>query len=195
MATYEVYVGGPATANYSRAMFPAPPFNAAGAQFIAVTPAAHKGPTSFGLTRVIDVSQRAMAEFLKNNALVQGDVLGSIIIPQNVLLRGFYYEVQNASGGANPLTITPSLRGVGGGTLPAIAGNTQGAKGFAKTGASAWVGTNATVGVIATNGADFFIGAPTILDLTLTAMNATSKLGALKLLITPLVDNLDHGQY
>lgn len=191
MATFEIYVGGPPSANYSRSMLPAPPFNPAGAAFLAMTPAAHKGPTGYGLTRVIDVEQHAMAEFLRENTLAQGDILGSIIIPQNVILKGFFYEVQRAQGTATT-TITPSLRGVTGGTLPVIAANTAG-KGYAKTGATAWTSTNASLGD-ETDGADFFIATPTILDLTLTVLPA-SGLGALRLLITPMVENLDHGQY
>src|SRR5688572_32528725 len=120
MATHELYVGGPASSNYSRAMFPAPPFNAAGAAFLAVRPSAHKGPATYNMERVIDTTQHAMAEFLRNTAVVQGDVLGVSLLPRRTILEGFFYEVETAVGAATVLT--PSIRGFAG-TIPTINAN------------------------------------------------------------------------
>lgn len=193
MATHEIYVGGPPSANYSRSMFPAPPFSAGSAVFQGIRPAAHKGNTGYALTRVLDTAQAAMAEFLRENTVAQGDVLGSILIPQNVLFKGVFWLLESPTG-TGTTTITPSLRGVTGGTLPTIAANgAAGTKGFAKLGSTAWKTTSASVEG-ENNGNDFFIAAPTILDLTLTALPA-GGLGALRLTLSPLVTELLSGQY
>lgn len=193
MATFEVYVGGPPTANYSRAMFPAVPFNASSPAFTGIRPAAHKGNTGYSLTRVIDTAQHAMAEFLRETTLAEGDVLGSIIIPQDVIFKGLFYRLETPQGTA-ATSITPSLRNVTGGTFPVIAANgTAGTKGFAKAGSTAWKSTS--VAIEGTdNGNDFFIAAPTVLDLTLTTLPA-SKLGTLRLVLAPIVTELVNGQY
>lgn len=191
MASFEIYQGGPSTSNFSRAQFPSAPFVASAAAFQAAKVAAHKGPTGYGLTRVLDTTDTAFAEFLRNNTIAQGDVLGSILIPKNVIYKGMYFEVENAQGTATT-TITPSLRSVAGGTFPAIAANTVG-KGYGRVGATAWQSTSASLGDAA-DGTEFFIAEPTILDLTLTVLPA-SKLGALRLILTPMVENLYHGQY
>lgn len=183
MAIHEIYIGGAPTANYSRSMYPAPPFNAASGTAQALKVAAHKGPTSYGLTRVIDTSDFALGEFLRENTLAEGDVLGSILIPKDVLFKGVFFSVENAAGEA--LTLTPSLRGAASGTLPTIDGNAVG-KGFAKLGGAAWIDETG-----AAAGDDFYIAEPTVLDLTLTAF---TELGTLKLIITPLVDTLYHGR-
>lgn len=188
MAIHEIYVGGPPTRNYSRAMFPAPPFVASAAPFQAVKVAAHKAPTSFGLTRVIDTDDHALGEFLRENSVVQGDALGAILIPKNVLLKGFFFEVERVAG--EPLVITPSLRGVAGATLPTINGNALG-KGYAKLGSTAWQSANGSL-ADAADGTDWFIADPAIVDLTLTTLSP-GKLGGLRLIITPMVENLYHG--
>lgn len=183
MAIREMYIGGPPSANYSRAMFPSAPFEAGSAAMQQVRVAAHKGPTSYGLTRVIDTSDHAVAEFLRNTTLAQGDVLGVCLIPKDVVMKGFFFAVESVAGEA--LTITPSLRGVAGATLPTIDGNAIG-KGFAKLGGLAWISETG-----AAAGDDWFNAEPAILDLTLTAF---TDLGGLRLIITPLVDTVYHGQ-
>lgn len=192
MATHELYVGGPSTANYSRAMFPAPPFNAASAAFTGIRPAAHKGNTGYSLTRVLDTANKAIAEFLRENAVAQGDVIGSVIIPQDVIFKGLFYRLESPTG-TGATVITPSLRGVGAATFPTIDANAAaGSKGFAKAGNAAWVTTSASIEAGA--GEDFFIAAPTILDLTLTTLPADG-LGALRLTLAPIVTELVNGQY
>lgn len=183
MATYEIYIGGAPTANYSRSMFPAPPFVAASASAQALKVAAHKGPTSYSLGRVIDTTNHAMGEFLRESTLAQGDVLGSILVPKDLIAKGVFFSVENPAGEA--LVITPSLRGVAAATLPTIDGNVVG-KGVAMFGGTAWVSTTAALA-----GDEFFIAEPTVLDLTLTTF---TTLGPLRLVITPLVDTLYHGQ-
>lgn len=183
MAIHEIYIGGAPTANYSRAMLPAPPFNANSGSAQALKVAAHKGPTSYGLTRDINTADYSLAEFLRENTVAEGDVLGSILIPKDILVKGVYFEVMNPAGEA--LVITPQLRGVAAATLPTIDGNVAG-KGFAMLGGSEWVDETAAV-----DGDAFFIAEPTVLDLVLTTY---TTLGALHLTITPLVDTLYHGR-
>ena len=176
-------------------MFPAPPFNAAAASFLAVTPAAHKAPVAYELGRVIDpAASFSLQEYLRNAAVVQGDVLGAILIPKNCRLRGMYYEVERAAtaagGAAVVCTITPSLRG--GGAFPAIAAGTAGARGYAQVDQAAWTASNAVIDV--TDG-DWWIHTPTVLDLTLTALVAESNLDTLRLVLIPHVEYMATGQF
>lgn len=200
MATHEIYIGGPPTANYSRAMFPAPAFNAAAAWALALKPSAHKGPTDYQLGRVLkpgttgstmNANDYALQEFIRNNTVAQGDVLGSILVPPNCIFKGMFYRNNTAVGAA--MVITPSLRGVTGGTFPTINGNTV-AKGFGKVGASAWQATSASLGDAA-DGTEFFIAEPTIVDLTLTTLTAESDLYKLNLELIPVITMLQTGQY
>lgn len=184
MAIHELYIGGPATGNFSRAMFPAAPFVPAAAAFQAVKVSAHKGPTSYGLTRVLDTSDHAMGEFLRNTTLAAADVLGVALIPKDVVLKGFFYEVVTAAGVA--MVVTPAMRNATDGTLPTINCNVVG-KGYAQLGDTAW---QTASGAIA-GGADFYIADPDMLNLTLTTF---TSIGSLELVITPIVDTLYNGR-
>lgn len=200
MATHEIYVGGPASANFSRAMFPAPTFNAASEAFLRVKPSAHKGPTGYQLGRVIDpANDKALSEFLANTEVAQGDVLGAILVPRNCLFKGMFYHVERAAtatdGSAVTCTITPSLRS--GGAFPAIAAGTADARGFARVGAAAWEAANGAVamGGDPSEGSDYWIQTPTVIDLTLTALTAESNLNTLRLTLVPIVEYMATGQY
>lgn len=184
MALHELYIGGPPTRNYSRAMLPAPPFVASAGPFQQLKVAAHKGPTSYGLTRVLDTEHHSVSEFLQNTPVVADDVLGVALIPKNVVLKGFFYEVERVAG--NALVVTPSLRGIDGATLPEIDCNTLG-KGFAMLGDGAWITETGAI-----SGDNWLIAEPTILDLTIDTMD--EDLGGLRLVITPLVDTVYHGE-
>jgi len=184
---HELYIGGPPTRNYSRAMLPAPLFNAAAAPFQAVKVAAHKNPTGFGLTRVLDTSNHAIGEFLRNNAVAQGDDIGAVLIPKNVIIEGFFYEVERVAGAA--MVVTPTLRGVGGATLPTIDCNVLG-KGYARLGAGAWQAASGAL-TDAGDGAAWFNADPAILNLALTTF---TEMGDLRLVITPIVTTLYHGE-
>ena len=195
MATHELYVGGPATANYSRAMFPAPAFNAADDQFKRVTVASHQGPTAYALSRVLDVADNAFAEYVRNHTIAQGDVIGSILIPQNFLLTGAWYRLVTPQGTATT-TITPSVRDLAGATLPAIAANgTAGTVGYTHLGEAAWITANGFVPVDAAAKGAVFFATPAILDLTLTAFDSTSQFGKMRLELALLGDTMYHGQY
>lgn len=179
---HELYIGGPPTRNYSRAMFPAPPFNAASAAMQQMKVAAHKGNTGYALTRVVDTTDHALGEFLRENTIAEGDALGLVLIPKNVVVKGFFFEVENPAGAA--LTLTPRLRGIAGATLPTIDGAVAG-KGFAKLGGAAWVNASGAV-----EGDDWFMADPAILEVELTDY---TDLRGLRLVISPLVDTVYHG--
>lgn len=184
---HELYIGGPPTRNYSRAMFPAPPFVAAAAPFQQVKVSAHKGPSSYGLTRVIDTNDHAIAEFLRNTTMAQGDAIGAVLMPKNTYVKGVFYEVERVAGVA--MTVTPALRGIAGGTLPAIDCNVLG-KGFARFGAAAWQSASGAI-TDAGDGSAFYLADPAMLDLALTTF---TEIGGLRLVLTPLVDTLYHGE-
>src|SRR5690606_20561333 len=121
--------------------FPSPTFNAAAAWALSMTPAAHKGPVTFNLGRDLQPGtgngsignngSYALGEFIRNTAIAQGDVLGTILVPPNCIFRGMAYNNKKAVGAA--MVLTPSLRGVAGGTFPTVDGNVV-SRGFAKIG-------------------------------------------------------------
>jgi hypothetical protein len=174
MTIREMYVGGPATANIGLAMLPAVPFDPAAVAFRALTPAAHKGPAQFGLTRVLDFEfDHALRDYLSKQSaagtpVVAADKLGSILLPPNVLFWGLHVKIDNPVAG---LTLTPSTR-VGGLTFPAINCADSSMGQFAAPGASAWVtGGSAGVASIAVGaGGSGYTTAPTV---TLTGGGGT----------------------
>jgi hypothetical protein len=202
MATHELYIGGPPTSNYSRSMFPAPPFNAGAQWALDLKPSAHKGPVDYSLGRVFqpgtgannapgNANDFALQEFIRNNVVAQADVLGMILVPQNCIFHGVFYNNKAAVGAA--MVLTPSLRGVAGGTFPTINGNAV-AKGFGKVGSTAWQAASGSI-EDAADGTAFFIAAPTILDLTLTTLTAEADLLDLSLEIIPIITMLQTGRY
>jgi hypothetical protein len=200
MATYEVYVGGPGRGDYSRSQYPAKAFSAADATFKKLRVAAHKGPTMFSLTRTLDFkNDHALAEFVRNQAaagapLAAGDKLGSIIIPARTLLFGVYTRVENAVTG---VTLTLSTRAPNAIAFGTIAGGTADDGIFRVAGEAANGITEGAVnlGTPATGvGAANFANVPRILDVTLTAIPA-GGLGALRVHISPLISELEEGQF
>lgn len=188
MATYELYLGGPASANASRAMFPAPTFSAAAAVFKAMRPSLHKG--NF-LNRVLDFgNDHALKHFVAQKVedgapITTADILGLLVIPQNILVRGAFYEVEVAGG--TGLILTPAFRD-GAQTLPAIAGDAT-SKGFAAISAGAWVTTNAA----AAGNPQAMAAGPDMLDLAVTAIG--DGFGSLRLNLGLVFDDLTAGQY
>lgn len=188
MSTHEIYLGGPSSANASRAMFPAPTFSAAGAVFKAMRPAAHKGKF---LNRVLDfANDHALQNFVQQKVedgapITTNDILGLLVIPQNILVHGAFYEVEVAGGAG--LILTPAWR-VGAQTLPAIAADAL-SKGFAGISEAAWVTTNAA----AAGSPQVMAAAPDMLDLAVTAIGA--GFGSLRLNIGLVFDDLTAGQF
>lgn len=187
MSTYELYLGGAATGNASRGMFPAPSFSASNTTIKAMRPSLHKG--NF-LNRVLDFQddhalKRFMADQVTNGAAVTtADILGLLVIPQNIFVRAYFYEVERAGGAG--LILTPKLR-VLTTAQPAIAGDAL-SKGFGVVGDGAWVTANG-----ACAGDPVAMVTPDIMDVTVTAIGA--GFGNLRLNIGVLFDDATSGQY
>ncbi len=185
-----LYVGGPATRNLGLNSLPGVPFNPESEAFQLVKPSAHKGSTQFALTRVLDTEQDVMSNFLQTLSregapLEVDDQLGIILLPKNMLYYGVYFEVERAVEG---LTVTPGIRDTAI-VLPAIDCSVVG-NGFAVLDAAAWV-EEGTVDLSAA----FFTNNPHILDLVVTAIDADTQLGNLRLTVSPLASLLVTGQY
>lgn len=187
MATYELYLGGPASANASRAMFPAPSFSQSSAVFKGMRPAVHKGKF---LNRVLDFRDDfALRNFITTQAangaaVTTADILGLLVIPQNVLVHGAFYDVERAGGAG--LQLTPSWR-VGAQTLPVIDAATV-ARGYAGISEAAWLTTNTGAA-----GNPQVMMLPEMLDLAVTAIGA--GFGDLRLNIGLVIEDLTAGQY
>lgn len=193
MATYEIFVGGPGRGDTSRSQYPAKAFLYTSALFAKLRAAAHKGPSEYALTRTLDFkNDYALAEFVRNQLaagapLAQGDVLGSVIIPANYLLKGVFVRVETPVVG---LTLTlntraTSVAAVAFGTVNcAVAGSSYRSPGEAAGGI--------TEGAV--TGGQSFANVPRILDVTLTAVGAAG-LGALRIHISPLLSQLEEGQF
>jgi hypothetical protein len=188
MATHELYLGGPPTRNYNLHMFPAPAFNDAVAPFNTIGPAAHKGPIGYNDKRrlAFDGTDHALADFVRENTIAQGDVLGAVLIPKNVLLLGFAVKVVTA--GPATLSITPKLRGKAH-TFAAIDAATAGETVFYPASGAAVAAISEGVASLAVA---VFDNKPDMLDLTLTVLPA-GGLGNLVLEVTPVFLTVDAG--
>jgi hypothetical protein len=165
-----------------------PAFNEAAAPFNQIGVAAHKGPIGAADTRLLDFggSDHALAEFVRNNTVAQGDKLGVVLIPKNVLLLGFYIKVVNPAAG---VTLTPSLRGKAH-TYAAIDCSAVSEGFYAASGAAVPL---VTEGVLSLALAVYDIK-PDMLDMTLTALGA-GGFGDLKIVISPVMLSVDTGGY
>jgi hypothetical protein len=193
MATYEIYVGGPGRGDYSRSQYPAPAFSAANAVFKKLRVAAHKGPTMFSLTRTLDFkNDHALAEFVRNQAaagapLAAGDKLGSIVIPARTLLFGVYCRVETPVTGVTLTLATRAPNALAFGTMD---GGTASDGSFRVAGEAAGGITEGAANLAVAN----FANVPRILDVTLTAI-PVGGLGALRVHISPLISELEEGQF
>lgn len=185
MATHELYLGGAPTANYSRAMFPSPTFNAAAEPFLSMRPAAHKGPKLFALNRVFDfTNDMRLREWVREGTIAQGDDLGAIVIPKHTVLVGVHFDVEREAGVA--MTITPRLR-VAAAAFPTVNGNVVAAQ-YAQAGVGAAITANGSAATIV----PWYINTPEMLDLRLTAWTA---FGDLRLEVSAILMDLSSGQY
>jgi hypothetical protein len=182
MATHELYIGGPSTKNYGLSMFPAVPFVETGKDF-QVGPAAHKGPAAFNLKRRLDFSgaDHALAEFVRNTAVVAADRLGAILVPKNMLFLGF--SVQVIQAGPATLSLTPNMRGKAHTWAPIDCAVVMPNPVF-------YAGSGAAVPQVLEGVASLalavFDNKPDMLDLVVTTLPAT-KFGSLILEITPVL--------
>jgi hypothetical protein len=168
-------------------MFPAPTFSASNTTIKAMRPSLHKGGF---LNRVLDFrDDMALRNFISTQsangaAVTTADVLGLLVVPQNIFLRGYFYEVER-EGGAG-LILTPKLR-VLTTAQPAIACDAL-SKGVGVVGDGAWVTANG-----ACAGDPYGILTPDIMDVTVTAIGA--GFGNLRLNIGLFFDDCTAGQY
>lgn len=177
MAIHELYQGGPASANSSRAMFPAPLFAAGSAPFATMRPSAHKAPGLYKLSRTLDFrDDPALKHWVNNATIAQGDDLGILVIPQNLMLLGVQYQVARAAGVA--MTLTPTLR-VNTGAFPAINGNAL-ATALTQVGVAGAITATGTAATIV----PWYIATPEMYSLDLTAW---TDFGVLRLEVTALV--------
>lgn len=190
MAIHSLYVGGPATGNFSRAMFPTATFSATDAGTIAVRPAAHQGPNGFSLARVLDFKQEgALRNWYASVTLAQGDDLDLMLIPQDTFLTGIFVEVETPTPSGTTATGTLSLRGVSGATFGAAVNLAAAGKSYRPIGGTALTAT-AALGAFPA----FYIAEPAVLSLDLTAFTPAVGLGDLRLKITAQVVDLHSGQ-
>ena len=107
MATHQLYVGGPAGTNISRAQYPRPVFNAADWADVGVS--AHKPHGVVVLNRTFDVADYAIADYLRKNPVANADVLNLDVIPGGSLLLGMHVWVEKPAADA---TLTFAAGGI-----------------------------------------------------------------------------------
>lgn len=102
MATHQLWEGGPAVANYTRAQFPSYTFASGDAKLQNIDVAQHYGTPYAVLRRVLDFkNDKALRYYVNNNAIAATDTLNLIMIPRGCLVLGAYLEVEaGADGGA-----------------------------------------------------------------------------------------------
>lgn len=185
MAKHELYLGGPARGNGSRSQFPSVPFDANATVFKEMRPAAHKGPSQYALTRTLDFgNDHALQEYVRNNAIAAADVLNLQVIPKDVLLYGLFVNVENPVAG---VSLTFALDD---GTIFATAVDCSVAGTmFVPPGGAAWITDGA-----ADLGTAEFANVPKMLQATVTAVGA-GGFGALRISVSPLMSQLQEGQY
>lgn len=195
MANHALYIGGPPTRNYSRAMFPAPPFDSAGADFARVKVAAHKNPAQFDINRTLDfANELALNEYVRNANIAQDDTLDVILVPRRTLLVGVMYSVEKA--GPDSLALQLSLVSeVAPVALPVIDpavvdnGTTAG-WGFAAVGDATWQTGSAELANM-----PYFVARPAVLRLTLAGYDPADGFGDLRLHICPVVTKFEGGAW
>lgn len=191
MAVHELYLGGPSTTNYSRAMFPSPAFVQAAEPFQSMRVSAHKGPAAYTINRVFDFgstastaqpsnSDTALKEWEANATVAQGDFLSMLIIPKHVLLLGVLWNVVNPSGVA--MTITPRLR-TPSLAFPVVDCNVAGAT-LTQAGVVAGIAATGQVATII----PIYTADPVILEFALTTW---TSFGNLRLEASALVQDFD----
>ena len=197
MATHELYVGGPARGDNSRSQFPAVTFDAGNAAFGAITPAAHKGPVQYALTRVIDLgydrdawpNDPALRDYVDSHALAANDVLNLVVVPANTLLYGIAVKVETAATGAAASTAVVNLAGTALSTAISLKSTTSG---FLPSGGVA--AAPVTAGAVDLSAATFS-NAPRIVSVTIGVATSWADLANLRLVVSPLLSATEAGQY
>lgn len=186
MATHELYLGGAANANLSRSQFPSATFNAADAAVKAMKAAAHKGPSTFALTRTLDFKNEvSLADYVSENTIASGDVLNLVVIPKNTILLGVYVEVEEPSAVAGATIAVKVGANVYGTAIDLTTAGSQ----FLIMAAAAGV----TAGAVDLGTAQFNVD-PTILTGTL-AITDEGDLKGVRIHISPVVIDPLSGQF
>lgn len=195
MANHPLYIGGAPTRNYSRAMFPAPPYSVNNPDQNRVKVSAHKNPAQFDLNRTLDFkNEAALAEYVRNSTFANADTLDVILLPKRTLMAGVLFSVEVA--GPAGLILTPSIvAGAAPVLLPAIPadvvddGLTEGF-GFAVPGDAAWMVASAEVAQM-----PYFAANVGLVRLTVTGYDPALGFGNLKLHICPVVTKFEGGAW
>lgn len=101
MATHELYLGGNRTTNTDFAMFPSPTFSQTG----TIAPSAHKGSHPiYVLNRTFDFrDDPALVAYARGATFAAGDYLGSVLVPDDVLVQAVHLKVERAVTGVTLL--------------------------------------------------------------------------------------------
>lgn len=185
MATHELYLGGPARVNGGRSQFPSAPFDADNPVFQKMSPAAHKGPSQYALTRVLDFGQNhGLQDYVRNNAIAAADVLNLQVIPKDCLFYGLFVSVEVPQDGVE-LTFALDDGTVLGAAVDCSVVNSM----FVPAGGAAFV----TDGAASLATAEF-ANIPKMLQATVTAVGVDG-FGKLRIAASPLISQLQEGQY
>lgn len=121
MATHQLWEGGPAVPNFSRAQFPSYTFLNSDAKLQNIDLAQHYGTPYAMLRRVLDFkNDHALRRYVNDNAIAATDTLNLVFIPRGCLLLGAYFEVERgADGGAITATLATAAGAAFGGAAGA----------------------------------------------------------------------------
>lgn len=195
MANHSLYIGGPPSRNYSRAMFPAVPFDGANPEFARIKVAAHKTPAVFDINRTMDfANEAALVNYVSEATFAQADTIDAILLPRRTAILGFLYSIEVA--GPAGLVITPSIFSAAGSVaLPAIAADevdngVDEGWGFAAVGDATWGQVNAELAQM-----PYFMAQPGTVRLELTTFVPADGFGSLKINLCPVVMKFEGGAW
>lgn len=113
MTVHQLYDGGAANSNLSRAQYPSAPFSASDATIKKISVAQHYGTPWAVMRKVLDFkNDYALRNYFTNNAVAANDVLNLLVIPAKTLLVGAFVEVESPAD--NGTAITASFATAGG---------------------------------------------------------------------------------
>lgn len=149
MATHQLWEGGPAVPNFSRAQFPSYTFLNSDAKLQNIDVAQHYGTPYAVLRRVLDFkNDHALRRYFKDNAFAATDTMNLILIPRGCLVLGAYLEVERATEVTGAITAslaTASGAAFGGAAGAGVAVDLTATGGRFAAPNGAWVTTNAAM--------------------------------------------------
>lgn len=140
MAIHELYLGGNRTTNSDFAMFPSPAFSPAG----TIVAAAHKGNHPvYVLNRTFDFrDDPALVAYANGATFAAGDYLGSVVVPDDVLVQAVHLKVERAVPG---VTLLVRLRQDASTLIASYDAGTAGSVMYGMDGTQAATGTPAAI--------------------------------------------------